>query len=77
MEQRRAVKSIFKGIRMKMVEKKVKGNWIVKINAQKSIVGKVSYVVYVFDRTLRQFSIVVKFASLQEAKDYFNNLIKK
>ena len=77
MERRRAVKSIFKGIRMKTVEKKVKGNWIIKLIAQKSIVGKTAFAVYVFDRTLRQFSIVVKFASLQEAKDYFNNLIKK
>ena len=62
---------------MKTVEKKVKGNWIVKINAKKSILGTVSYVVYVFDRTLRQFVLIQKFTSLQEAKNYFNNLIKK
>ena len=60
---------------MKTLEKKVKGNWIVELEAQKAIVGTVSYVIYVFDRTLRQFAIIKKFASLQEAKNYFN-LIK-
>ena len=62
---------------MKMLEKKVKGNWILELEAQKSILGNVSYKIYVFDRTLRQFSIVVKFDSLQEAKFYFNNILKK
>ena len=61
---------------MKML-KKVKGNYITELVAQKSILGTVTYAVYVFDRTLRQFSIVVKFDSLQESKNYFNNLIKK
>ncbi len=62
---------------MKMVEKKVKGNWIVEIESQKSILGTVSYVLYVFDRTFRQFVLIKHFTSLQEAKNYFNNLIKK
>ena len=62
---------------MKTVEKKVKCNWELKIVAHKSIIGTVSYTLYVFDRTLRQFSIVVKFDSLQEAKNYFNNLMER
>ena len=57
--------------------KKVKGNWVVEIEAQKAMIGTVSYKLYVFDRTLRQFAIIKKFDSLQEAKNYFNNLIKK
>ena len=61
---------------MKTVEKKVKGNWVVKIIAQKAIVGTVSYTVYIFDRTLRQFALIQKFASLQEAKNYVNNFEK-
>ena len=55
-----------------MVEKKIKGNWIIELQAQKSILGNVTYAVYVFDRTLRQFATSKKFASLQEAKNYFN-----
>ena len=70
-----AVKSIFKGIKMKMLEKK-KGNWIVKIIAQKAIIGTVSYTLYVFDRTLKQFALIQKFDSLQEAKNYFKILSK-
>ena len=61
---------------MKTVEKKVKGNWIVEIEAQESILGNVSYVIYVFDRTLRQFALIKKFDSCKEAKNYFNNLVK-
>ena len=61
---------------MKMVEKKVKGNWLIELVAQQSILGNVTYSVYVFDRTLRQFSLIEKFDSCKEAKDYFN-LIKK
>ena len=71
-ERQRAVKPIFRGINMKKVEKKVKGNWIIELEAQKSILGTVTYVIYVFDRTLRQFSLIKRFASLQEAKNYFN-----
>lgn len=70
-------KTIFGGNKMKLVEKKVKGNWEMKIAAQKSIVGTVSYVLYVFDRTIRQFALIQEFNSLQESKDFFNNLIKK
>ena len=92
MERRRAVKSIFKGIKMKTmktmktrktmrinetIEKIKKRNWIIELEAQKSIVGTIKYAIYVFDRTLRQFALIKKFDSLQEAKDYFNNLIKK
>ena len=89
MERQRAVKSIFKGIKMKTmktmktmkinekIEKIKKGNWIITLVAQKSIVGTVVFAVYVFDRTLRQFALVKKFDSLQESKNYFNNLIKK
>ena len=59
---------------IKVVEKKVKSNWIVELQAQKSILGNVRYVIYVFDRTLRQFAMIKKFDSLQEAKNYFNLL---
>ena len=61
---------------MKTVEKIKRGNWIFELEAQKAIIGTVTYVIYVFDRTLRQFSIVVKFDSLQEAKNYFKILSK-
>lgn len=62
---------------MKQVERKVKGNWVVEINAINHIVGTKTYKVYVFDRTLRQFALIKNFDSLQESKDFFNNLIKK
>ena len=61
---------------MKMLEKKVKRNWIFEIISKKSILGNTTYVVYVFDRTLRQFSLIQNFASLQAAKDYFKFLVK-
>ena len=60
---------------MKTIEKIKKGNWLIELVAHKSIVGNVTYSVYVFDRTLRQFSLIEKFDSCKEAKNYFN-LIK-
>ena len=77
MERQKAVNKInFKGIKMKMVEKKIRGNWIFELVAQKHIVGNVTYILYVFDRTLRQFALIQKFDSLQEAKNYFTLIIK-
>lgn len=70
----KSCKTIFRGDKMKMVEK---GNWILKIETKKYIVGKVSYVLYVFDRTLRQFALIQEFNSLQDAKIILNNMIKK
>ena len=61
---------------MRKIAKKVKGNWIVKIVAQESILGTTTYVLYVFDRTFRKFSMVKHFASCKEAKNYFNFLVK-
>lgn len=70
-------KTIFGGYKMKLVEKKVKGNWIIEIAAHTAIIGTVSYTLYVFDRTLRQFALIQKFKSLKDAKNYLNNMIKK
>ena len=85
----RSRKTIFGGYKMKLVEKKVNGSWITKLAERKvkgnweiKIVGATDFVstvytLYVFDRTLRQFALIKKFTCLQEAKNYFNNLIKK
>ena len=62
---------------MKTVEKIKRGNWIFELEAQKAIIGTVTYTLYVFDRTLRQFALIQKFDSCKEAKNYFNNLVKK
>ena len=58
-------------------ERKVKGDWIIEIQSRKTVTGYVTHVLYVFDRTLRQFALIKHFDSLQESKNYFNNLIKK
>lgn len=62
---------------MKQLERKVKGNWVIEIVAKKYIVGTVSYTLYVFDRTIRQFALIQEFKSLKDAKNYLNNMLKK
>ena len=61
---------------MKTIEKKIRGNWIFEIEYQKSIMGVEKYVLYVFDRTLRQFALIARFDSCKEAKNYLKNFLK-
>lgn len=62
---------------MKTLQRKLKDNWKIKIVTKKAVIGSVTYSVYVFVRTFRKFALIQKFNSLQEAKNYFNNLISK